>query len=40
MNVFKDLALGAIRFSLGKFNPADEINYVVDEIKRLMGKTR
>src|SRR3989338_6418930 len=29
MNVPKDLALGAIRFSLGKFNTEDEINYVV-----------
>jgi len=40
MNVPKDLALGAIRFSLGKFNTEDEINYVVDEIKRLMKKTK
>ena len=40
MNVPKDLALGAIRFSLGKFNTEDEINYVVDEIKRLMEKTK
>ena len=40
MNVPKDLALGAIRFSLGKFNTEDEINYVVDEIKRLMEKIK
>ncbi len=37
MKVPDELALGAIRFSLGKFNTEDEINYAVDEIKKLLG---
>ncbi len=40
MKVPDELALGAVRFSLGKFNTEKEINYVVDEIKRLMEKTK
>ena len=36
MKVPDELAMGAVRFSLGKFNTEKEINYVVDEIKKLL----
>jgi len=36
MGITRELALGAVRFSLGRFNTEKEINYVVDEIKKLL----
>ncbi|TVL96764.1 MAG: cysteine desulfurase NifS [Candidatus Kuenenia stuttgartiensis] len=38
MNIPAELAMGAVRFSLGRFNTEDEVNYVVDEIKRVMSE--
>lgn len=38
MNIPAELAMGAVRFSLGRFNTADEVNYVVDEIKRVVNE--
>ena len=40
MGVSKELALGAIRFSLGKYNTEDEIEYVVKEIKKVIRKRK
>ncbi len=37
MNIPTELALGAIRFSLGKFNTEEEINYTIEEIKKIIG---
>jgi len=37
MNVPKELALGAVRFSLGKFNTENEINYVLKELEKVIG---
>lgn len=38
MNIPAELAMGAVRFSLGRFNTEDEVNYVVDEIKRVVNE--
>ncbi len=40
MNVPAELALGAVRFSLGRFNTEDEISYVVDEIQRVIEEVK
>src|SRR3989338_13044 len=40
MNVPAELALGAVRFSLGRFNTEDEISYVIDEIQRVVKEVK
>ena len=40
MNVHRELALGAVRFSLGKYNTEEEINYVVKEIEKVIGRKK
>ena len=38
MNIPAESAMGAVRFSLGRFNTEDEVHYVADEIKRVMNQ--
>ncbi|MEK6727176.1 MAG: cysteine desulfurase family protein [Candidatus Omnitrophota bacterium] len=38
MNVPVELALGAVRFSLGRFNSEEEVNYVVERIREYLEK--
>ena len=40
MKVPDELALGAVRFSLGKFNTEEEINYAVKEIEKIIKNGR
>ncbi|MHC4497996.1 MAG: cysteine desulfurase family protein [Planctomycetota bacterium] len=40
MGVPGELALGAVRFSLGRFNKEEETSYVVDEIQKVIEKLR
>ena len=35
MKIPKEIALGAVRFSLGKYNTEEEINYVVKKIEKI-----
>src|SRR3989344_7463183 len=40
MNVPEEIALGSVRFSLGKYNTEDEIDYVVEEIEKVIGRRK
>ena len=40
MKIPKEIALGSVRFSLGKYNTEEEINYVVEEIEKVIGRRK
>lgn len=40
MNIPYSRAMGSIRFSLGRFNTAEEVDRVVEEVERIVGELR
>ena len=40
MNVPKEIALGSVRFSLGKYNTEEEIDFTIKEIEKVIGRRK